>query len=64
MRKFFQNILPSLFLLEFVHSLGQERDQAPAPHAGAARKDVGREGGAGVVDELTGRVEALAAMAE
>lgn len=64
MGELLQDVLPSLLLLEFVHALGDEGDQAPPPHAGTAREDVGRESGAGVVDELPGRIQALAAMTE
>ena len=64
MRELLQDILPTLLLLQLVHPLGDEGNQATPPHAGPAGKDVRREGGARMMDELSGRVQTLAAMAQ
>ena len=64
MRELLQHILPALLLLQFVHSRGHEGNEAATPHARPARHDGGREGRAGVVDELARGVETLAAMTE
>lgn len=63
-REFLQHVLPSLFLLELVHSRGDEGDKTASPHARPTGEDVGREGGTGVVNKLPRRVETFAAMAE
>ena len=63
-RELLEDVLPALLLLEFVHSGGDEGDKAATPHARATGDNGGGEGGAGVVDELAGWVEALAAMTE
>ena len=63
-REFLEHVLPALLLLQFVHSGGDKRHQTTSPHSGATGDDGGREGGAGVVDELTRRIETLAAMTE
>ena len=64
MRKLLENVLPSLFLLSLVDSGRDEGDEAASPHARATGDNVLGESGASVVDELSGGIETLAAVAE
>ena len=62
--KLFYDVLPALLLLELVHARGDKWYKTAPPHARAAWYNVERERRATVVDELAGRVEAFAAMAQ
>ena len=64
MRKLFEDIFPSLFLLPLVNARRDQRYEAAAPHTGATGDNVRGESGTRVVDELSGGIETLASVTE
>lgn len=64
MRELFEDVLPPLLLLGLVDSRRDEGDETPSPHPGTTGDDVRGEGGAGMVNELSGGVKTLAAVTE
>ena len=64
MRELFEDILPSLFLLNLVDAGRHEGYEAASPHAGATRDNVGGKCGTDVVNELSGGIEALTSVTE
>ena len=64
MRKLFEDILPSLLLLNLVDAGRHKGYEAASPHAGATGDNVGGKCRTDVVNELSRGIEALATVTE